>query len=75
MLSLEDSEEYAHLLSKYELLQGGARNPDEIIAMIDAVSVEDIKRVADDIIKESKMKCAVIGPYKEEKHFEDLMKF
>ena len=75
VLSLEDCEEYSHLLAKYELLRGGAKDPEEIYRLIDAVTVADIRRVAEDLFVEEKMKVAVIGPYADEKRFEDLMKF
>ncbi|MBU1152193.1 insulinase family protein, partial [Patescibacteria group bacterium] len=75
VLSLEDSEEYAHLLAKYELLQGEVKTPEEIMKLIDEVSVKDIKRVAEDLFKEEKMKLAVIGPFDDEEHFERLLKF
>lgn len=75
VLSLEDSEEYAHLLAKYELLHDDAKNPDEIMKMIDQVKVVDIKRIAGEIIGEEKMKLAVIGPYSEEERFFKLLKF
>ena len=74
VLSLEDSEEYAHLLAKYELLKGGSMEPDEIMALIDKATVDDIKRVAKDLFVEEKMKIAVIGPFDDEKHFEGLLK-
>lgn len=75
VLTLEDCEEYSHLLAKYELLRGGAKDPEEIFKLIDAVTVADIRRVAKDLFVEEKMKVAVIGPYDDEKRFEDLMKF
>jgi len=75
ILGLEDSEEFAHMLAKYELLHDKIHTPEEIIKMIEEVKVSDIKRVAEDLIKEEKMKIAVIGPYSEEKRFEDLLKF
>jgi len=75
ILSLEDSEEYAHLLGKYELLHNDAKTPEEIMKLIDAVTVEDVRRVAKDLFKEEKMKIAVIGPFEDEKKFLDLMKF
>ncbi len=75
VLSLEDSEEYAHLLAKYELLKGGSQEPDEIMALIDKVTLEDINRVAKDVFLEEKMKIAVIGPFDDEKRFEKLLAF
>jgi len=65
ILGLEDSEEFAHLLAKYELLQGNAKSPDEIMRLVDAVTVEDVARVAKDLFVEDKLKLAVIGPYDE----------
>lgn len=74
VLSLEDSEEYAHLLGKYELLHEVMRSPEEIMKMIDAVKISDIKRVCDDLLKEEALKLAVIGPFGDEEHFEGLLK-
>lgn len=75
VLSLEDSEEFAHLLSKYELLHGKARSPEEIMKLIDDVKVSDVKRVAKDLFHEEKLKIAVIGPYSDEEHFKKMLKF
>ena len=75
VLGLEDSEEYAHLLGKYELLRGGAKEPAELTKAIDAVTVDDIKRISKDLLVEKKMKIAVIGPYGEAERFKDLLKF
>jgi predicted Zn-dependent peptidase len=69
ILSLEDCEEYAHMLAKYELLRGGAREPSEIFKMIDAVTVADIRRVAEEVLNFDHMKVAVIGPYDDEQRF------
>ncbi len=73
VLSLEDCEEFANLLGKYELLYAKAKTPEEIMEMVDKVKVADIKRVADDIIKEGSAKIAVIGPYNEEERFKRLL--
>lgn len=75
VLNLEDSEEFAHLLGKYELLHDMVKSPEEIVKLIDAVRISDIKRVCDDLFKEEKLKMAVIGPFSDKKHFEDLLKF
>ncbi len=75
VLSLEDCEEFAHLLAKYELLHKAAKDPEEIMKLIDEVKVADIRRVAKDLFVEEKMKLAVIGPYSDQKRFEELLKF
>lgn len=74
ILRVEDSEEYAHMLAKRELVQGAFKTPDEIIAAIDAVKTADLKRVAADIFKTEKLKLAVIGPFEGDgKQFEKLL--
>jgi len=74
VLGLEDSEEFAHLLSKYELLHGEAKTPEQLMSLIDGVTVNQVKAVAQDLFKQEKMKVAIIGPYEDTKRFEDLMK-
>lgn len=75
ILNLEDSEEFAHLLAKYELLHGQAKSPEEIMRSIDGVTVADVKRVSEDLFREEKMKLAVIGPYADKERFEKLLHF
>ncbi len=74
VLSLEDSEEYAHLLAKYELLHGVTRSPEEIMKLIDAVKVADVKRVAVDLFRQDRIKMAMIGPFEDSGVFEDILK-
>ncbi|MBU1019163.1 MAG: pitrilysin family protein [Patescibacteria group bacterium] len=62
VLRLEDSEEMAHLLSKYYLLYGEVRTAEEVIKAIDAVKAEDLRRVAKELLAEDRLKTAVIGP-------------
>ena len=73
VLRLEDSEEYAHLIGKHELLYGKRAELDEMFKKIDAVTVADIERVAKRIFKKENMYLAVIGPYSDEERFTKLM--
>jgi len=75
VLNLEDSEEFAHLLAKYELLHGDLKSPEEIMKLIDKVTVADIRRIAQDVLVEDKLKIAIIGPYADEKHFVEMLKY
>lgn len=75
VLRLEDSEEYAHLIGKYELLHGRAKSPEEIIKAIDKVSAEDVARVSEDLFCEKRLRLAVIGPYEDNKEFEEALCF
>lgn len=75
VLNLEDCEEFAHLLAKYELLRGGAISPEEIMKRIDEVTEAGVKKVAKDLFVEGKLKVAIIGPYGDEARFKGLLKF
>ncbi len=46
-----------------EILEGAALEPEELLAKLDAVTAEDIQRVARDLIANDKLHLAVIGPF------------
>jgi len=75
VLRLEDSEEYAHLLGKYELLYGKGRTAEAIFKSVDAVTSEDMQRVARDLFRGDRIYMSVIGPYESEDRFAQLLKF
>jgi len=56
-----------------EVLEGEAAEPTEILAGLDAVTAEDIQRVAQDVIGGSGLRCAVIGPFDDEEAFAALL--
>lgn len=76
LLRLEDSEEFAHLLGKFELLYGDFKTPEAILAEIDKVTVDDINRITKEIFKQENIKCALIGPFEvdEKEKLENLLK-
>lgn len=74
VLRLEDSEQYAHLLGKYELLHGKIMRPEDIMESFDKVTSQDIHRVAKDILSPEKIKIGVIGPYDNKERFEKLLR-
>ena len=56
-----------------EVLEGKAAEPEEILAALDAVTAEDVQRVAQDVIGREAMRCAVIGPFDDASVFEQLL--
>jgi predicted Zn-dependent peptidase len=56
-----------------EVLEGKAAEPTEILAGLDAVTAEDVQRVAQDVIGGSGLRCAVIGPFDDEEKFAALL--
>ena len=55
-----------------EVLLGAAEEPEAVLAGLDAVTAEDIQRVAQDVVG-SQLKLAVIGPFDDPDRFERLL--
>jgi predicted Zn-dependent peptidase len=55
-----------------ELLEGQAVEPEEILAGLDAVTADDVARVAADILGQD-LRLALIGPFDEPDRFEKLL--
>lgn len=75
VLKLEDSEEYAHLLGKYEVLYGEIRTPEEIMKRVESVTTDDLKRVAQDLFQGGQVFMAGIGPWTDKARFAKLLQF
>jgi predicted Zn-dependent peptidase len=56
-----------------EVLEGRAPDPEEILAGIDAVTAEDVQRVARDVIADDRLRLALIGPFEDAAHFDALL--
>jgi predicted Zn-dependent peptidase len=57
-----------------EVLEGHTLEPSELLALIDAVTAEDVQRVAQDLIAADKLRLAVIGPFQDrDEHFAGLL--
>jgi predicted Zn-dependent peptidase len=58
-----------------EVLEGATAEPEEILAGLDAVTAEDVQRVAQDIIGDERLKLALIGPFEQDlqERFEKLL--
>ena len=56
-----------------EVLEGQAPEPDEVVAGIEAVTAEDVQRVALNLIDGGALRLAVIGPFDDADRFEQLL--
>jgi predicted Zn-dependent peptidase len=52
-----------------EVLEGRAVEPDEVLAGLDAVTADDVQRVAQDLIGSNGVNLALIGPFDDEERF------
>ena len=74
ILSWEDSRTVAASFGGDELLEGKVRTLEEYLREIDAVSAEDIERVAQFLFKQRNLNLAVIGPFRDPTKFEKILK-
>ncbi|OGO60435.1 MAG: hypothetical protein A2Z36_01690 [Chloroflexi bacterium RBG_19FT_COMBO_48_23] len=74
LLSLESSRNVAAWLGVQELLLNHILTTDEVISMVEAVTTEDLKRVAQQLLTSEKLNLAIVGPVKDEDRMARLLK-
>jgi len=75
VLALEDSESVADWYGKQVALEKKIATPQQRLAKINAVKPAEIQKVAKQIFKQEKLNLALIGPFKDKKALEKLLKF
>ncbi len=56
-----------------ETLLGKAEEPDAVVAAVDAVTADDVRRVAQDVFRDSQLLLALVGPFDDASRFEPLI--
>ncbi len=74
-IALESSDAVANFVANQEMDTGKILTPQEKFAKIDAVTADDLQRVARDIFVNNKLNLALIGPFKNKKVFEKVLRF
>lgn len=72
-IALESSSSLANFVTSQELLTGKILTPQEKFVKINAVTAEDVQRIARDIFTEERLNLALIGPFKDKKRFQKLL--
>jgi predicted Zn-dependent peptidase len=73
VLQLESPQGLIGFGLRREVMEGQAIDPAEVIAGLEAVSAEDIQRVAGEVIGERKFHLALIGPFDDGERFARLL--
>ena len=73
MLQLESPHGTIMFGLRREVLEGRADRPAEVLAGLDAVTAEDVQRVAQDVIAGERSTWRVIGPFDDAERFEKLL--
>jgi predicted Zn-dependent peptidase len=56
-----------------EVLEGRAEEPEAVLRGLDAVTAEDVQRVAQDLIRDGALRLALVGPFEDPDRFERLL--
>jgi predicted Zn-dependent peptidase len=73
-IKLEGAESLSSWYGRKELVFPGSPEPEEISRFIDAVTPDDIKSVANDIIHDDLENLVIVGPHKDKNRFEKALK-
>ena len=75
VIGLETSNSLASYYGMQEILEREIITPEELIKKIQSVTAEKIQKIAKDIFKNEKLNLAIIGPFKDKKRFEKILRF
>ncbi len=74
-MSLESSSAIASFLGNQELFRKEIKSPQEIFKKIDAVTAEDLQKIAFEIFKDENLNLTVIGPHEKIEKYKKLLTF
>ena len=74
LLRMEDSRSVAGWLGGQEILTGHILSVDQIVALIDAITAEEVKQLAKELLVGSHLRLAVVGPVTNYEPLEALLK-
>ncbi len=73
LIGLETSDEWASFVGAQEIATRKIMMPEEILKKINKITKKDILNVAREVFKNEKMNLALIGPFKDDKEFRDIL--
>jgi predicted Zn-dependent peptidase len=66
LLRMEDSRSVAGWMGGQEILTQGILSVDQVIAIIDAITAEELKELAQEMLVSKQLRLAVVGPVADE---------
>ena len=73
LLRMEDTRAVSSWIGNQELLTGTVKTVDEVVEQIDAITAEEVQRVACTLIKPELLNLAVVGPFRSDRPFYRLL--
>jgi predicted Zn-dependent peptidase len=74
LLRMEDSRSVAGWMGGQEILTGEILTVDEVIAIVEAITAEELKKLAGELLVGGKLRLAVVGPISPDEPLEELLK-
>jgi len=74
LLRLEDSRSVVGWMGGQEILTGRILGVDEVMSIIDAITTEELQRLARELLVGNQLRLAVVGPVQPDEPLEELLK-
>ncbi len=74
LLRMEDTRSVSSWLGSQELLMNQIFTVDDVISIVDAISPDELKRVAHNLLSTDKLCLAIVGPIRGQKRLQRLLK-
>ncbi len=74
LLRMEDSRSVAGWLGGQELLTGRILTVDDVVAIIDKITAEELRQLAGELLTGEKLRLAIVGPVPPDEPLEELLK-
>jgi predicted Zn-dependent peptidase len=74
LLRMEDSRTVAGWMGGQEVLTDRILSVDQVVAIIDAITAEELKTIAQELLVSSQLRLAVVGPVADDEPLEELLK-
>ena len=74
LLRMEDSRSVSGWTGSQEILTGQILTVDEVIAIVDAITAKELKKVAGELLVGERLHLAAVGPIDPDRNWEDLLK-
>jgi len=74
LLRMEDSRNVAGWMGGQEILTGRILSVDQVLSIVDAITADDIRELAQKLMVASQLRLAVVGPVAKDEPLEELLK-
>jgi len=74
LLRMEDSRSVAGWMGGQEILTGRILSVDQVVSIIDAITAEELRQLAQELLVGSQLRLAVVGPVSSDEPLEEILK-